>query len=276
MFAAPAATTHGALFPTACHAKSMDGGGLYSYLRINSTGVYFLGYAGDVEGDEMVVFAEPEVNLLPLPLTYGATWTSVWRMDFETEYGPMTTVDSSVYAADGWGTLQTPFGEWDVLRLQQHHYYMLAFPDVSPMILIEEYAYHWLRADGYLGASVSQGGLEDPDPNFTVGNINIAVLQAQSADPARGPLVTDFAVGANYPNPFNPSTTLPLELRRAGQVTLTVYDETGRAVHTREMDLSPGHHALPIDGSAWSSGTYFARVNMNGREAATKKMLLIK
>ena len=56
---------------------------------------------------------------------------------------------------------------------------------------------------------------------------------------------------------------------------LKIYDETGRQVYTLDAQLSAGAHSLPIDGSQWATGTYFARVS-RGARTMTQKMLLMK
>lgn len=85
-----------------------------------------------------------------------------------------------------------------------------------------------------------------------------------SAPPAR------IRLGANYPNPFNPSTTLPLSLPRDGRVELAVYDAAGRRVRTLLSGLLPaGEREAVWDGRddagrALASGTYFAGLRSAG------------
>lgn len=89
------------------------------------------------------------------------------------------------------------------------------------------------------------------------------------------PLAVTFAVGQNYPNPFNATTILPLELGYPSIVKLTVYSLDGRTVQQSLIGLTAGHHNLPIDGSAWSTGSYFAEV-IAGRNKEVVRILLLK
>ena len=88
-------------------------------------------------------------------------------------------------------------------------------------------------------------------------------------------------LGANYPNPFNPSTTIPFSLAREGHVTLRIYDVTGRVVATLVDGVQPtGTHEERWDGHAdsgatVSSGVYFARLDGDGIRR-TRKMVLLK
>jgi len=85
-----------------------------------------------------------------------------------------------------------------------------------------------------------------------------------------------FALEQNYPNPFNAQTTIRFALPEASDVSLSVYDVTGREVATLvNQRLSAGEHRATIDASALSSGVYFYRLEA-GNLVETKKMVLLK
>ena len=84
-----------------------------------------------------------------------------------------------------------------------------------------------------------------------------------------------LTVEQNYPNPFNATTMLPFELAHEGVVTITVVDGLGRQVKQNEQFWSAGRHLLQIDGSAWSSGTYFATL-VAQHQSETVRLLLVK
>ncbi len=70
-----------------------------------------------------------------------------------------------------------------------------------------------------------------------------------------------FALYGNYPNPFNPSTTISYSIARPGFVSLKVYDMLGREVATLLSDVADaGPHEIRWDASAFSSGVYFVRM----------------
>ena len=85
-----------------------------------------------------------------------------------------------------------------------------------------------------------------------------------------------FMLYESYPNPFNPSTTISFELPVAGEVSLVVYDVTGREV-ARLLNgfQSAGIYETTFNASELSSGVYFARLQA-GNEVRTQKMLLVK
>lgn len=85
-----------------------------------------------------------------------------------------------------------------------------------------------------------------------------------------------FALLQNFPNPFNPGTTIAFELPRACHVTLTVFDILGRHVSVLVNDeKSSGHHEVKFKGNGLSTGVYLYRLQA-GDVASTKRMLLAK
>jgi hypothetical protein len=89
--------------------------------------------------------------------------------------------------------------------------------------------------------------------------------------------VRSFALHANYPNPFNPTTQIAFDLPAEFRVTLKVYNTLGQQVATLvdgEM-LAQGRHQLTFDGRALPSGMYFYTVQA-GPYNAVQKMVLLK
>ncbi len=81
----------------------------------------------------------------------------------------------------------------------------------------------------------------------------------------------------NYPNPFNPHTTINFQLSNMSDVDLKVYDIKGRIVdHLINETISAGNHQLLWNASNFSAGMYIAVLNVNGTFAGSTKMLLIK
>jgi hypothetical protein len=85
-----------------------------------------------------------------------------------------------------------------------------------------------------------------------------------------------FSLFPNYPNPFNPATTIRYELPQFAEVTVEIYDILGRKVATLVSGpQQPGPHRVVWDGGEYPSGIYFYRLKTNDF-VETKKMLLIK
>ena len=79
----------------------------------------------------------------------------------------------------------------------------------------------------------------------------------------------------NYPNPFNPATTIKYELAAAAEVTINIYDILGRKVDSLKPGRQQaGSHAIVWDAGELPSGVYFARMSNQGRSDVLKMILL--
>jgi len=95
-------------------------------------------------------------------------------------------------------------------------------------------------------------------------------------------VVADFALSANYPNPFNPSTTIGYSIAQPGNVDIVVYDMMGREInnlvssyHDNAKSYSVVWNGLTNDGVEASAGVYIYKMT-SGDFVQTNKMLLVK
>jgi tetratricopeptide (TPR) repeat protein len=93
----------------------------------------------------------------------------------------------------------------------------------------------------------------------------------------------EYALRDNYPNPFNPHTTLAFDLPEEARVTLTIYDITGRQVMTltRDEAFPAGFHQIRWDGQnaagrPVSSGVYLYAMKTSTGFQRIKKMVMVK
>ncbi|HJY63264.1 MAG TPA: YCF48-related protein [Ignavibacteria bacterium] len=85
-----------------------------------------------------------------------------------------------------------------------------------------------------------------------------------------------FYLSQNFPNPFNPATTIKFGLTKLQTVSLTIYDITGRSVEQLiNSNLNSGTHEIKWDASKYSSGIYFYTLRTNDF-SETKRMMLVK
>jgi hypothetical protein len=94
--------------------------------------------------------------------------------------------------------------------------------------------------------------------------------------PDESQLPTSYELKQNYPNPFNPSTTLAFALPKPSEVTLKIFDASGREVATlMEGKLPAGKHEVVLDASPFSSGVYFYRLQAD-EFSETRKLMLVR
>lgn len=85
-----------------------------------------------------------------------------------------------------------------------------------------------------------------------------------------------FSLGNNYPNPFNPSTNISIEILEPVDVDIYVYDIVGEKVAVLNKGvLSQGIHSFTFDGSSLPSGIYFCEAK-SAKYTDVKKMILAK
>jgi len=85
-----------------------------------------------------------------------------------------------------------------------------------------------------------------------------------------------FVLEPNYPNPFNPTTSLAFVLGEECQVRIEVYNVLGRQVATLADDRFPaGRHVVQWNARGAASGAYFYRMQA-GTQVQTRSMMLLK
>ena len=127
-----------------------------------------------------------------------------------------------------------------------------------------------------------RAGIRDSETAFT-GIWGNSVISSYVAidDPLETPSVVP-EISGNYPNPFNPSTTIAFALPAGGEVSLSVFNLKGQLVRTilNEAELEAGKHTAIWDGTdstgrIVSSGVYFCALKTAGK-TVSRKMLLTK
>jgi uncharacterized protein YjiK len=85
-----------------------------------------------------------------------------------------------------------------------------------------------------------------------------------------------FQVFPNYPNPFNPSTSIRYQLPVHSDVEISIFNNLGREIVTLVSEAqSAGHHQVEWDASGYASGIYYYVIKANSYQDV-KKMVLIK
>ncbi len=135
-------------------------------------------------------------------------------------------------------------------------------------------------ADGWTfshwGGALTGSG--NPDSLLMDSNKAITVTFTQTVNVMKDddckPMV--YRLDNNYPNPFNPVTTISFSLVKAGFTTLAVYDIMGHKVaEIIKANLNEGYHKVKFDASGLVSGVYFYELR-SGNFSSTRKMILMR
>jgi len=85
-----------------------------------------------------------------------------------------------------------------------------------------------------------------------------------------------FSLAQNFPNPFNPTTTIQYSLPQAGNISLKIFNLLGEEVKTMADEYQEaGNHSVHFNANSLASGIYFYRLQA-GSFVETKKMILLK
>lgn len=103
-----------------------------------------------------------------------------------------------------------------------------------------------------------------------------ALMNRSDVDGKAERIPTEFALRQNFPNPFNPSTTIQFDLPIAAQTRLVIYDLLGKEVAVLiDEEKKAGRYNINFAASGLSTGVYFYRLSA-GSFTQVKKLLLVK
>ena len=85
-----------------------------------------------------------------------------------------------------------------------------------------------------------------------------------------------YSLSQNFPNPFNPSTTISYAIPTRSHVTLSIFNTLGQKVSELvNTEKEPGVYNATLDASSFASGVYFYRIQA-GSFVQTKKLVVVK
>lgn len=123
------------------------------------------------------------------------------------------------------------------------------------------------------GTYTVNAGFKNPNPrrwDSVLVNISITGIEENSSKPS------SFKLFDNYPNPFNPTTTISYSIPSQSSVSLKVYDILGNEVASLVDGEKPaGSYKVKFDASSLTSGTYFYTLSTDNFKS-TRKMILTK
>jgi len=128
------------------------------------------------------------------------------------------------------------------------------------------YAYHYANAGEWPSGALW-------DCARTTGELNLA---ARPTDVPRAQKAAEFSLEQNFPNPFNPITTIRFSINEPCRVVLCVFNILGEAVaELADGWMEPGRHQVLFDAGRLPSGVYVCRIEA-GQHCAFRKMLFLE
>ncbi len=142
----------------------------------------------------------------------------------------------------------------------------------------------WVRGTwtefGLIGDPVVDGTTPDGDEIY-LDDIVVSRVSVTDIEPGITNAPNKFELQNNYPNPFNPTTTIKFSLEKAGLTTVNVYSLSGQLIRTLiNENRSAGANEVKFDGKdsngkRIASGVYFYQLSSN-KQVETRKMIMLK
>jgi len=123
---------------------------------------------------------------------------------------------------------------------------------------------------------------QTPEDRFLIAKKTFAWMQnLVKSDVSSSTVPSAYKLAQNFPNPFNPSTTIKFDMKAKGLVTLKIYNVAGELVRTLVDEVKDaGSYSVPWNGkndrgSAVASGIYFYKMDTKSF-SQTKKMVMLR
>jgi len=245
----------------------------YFYFKSSSSAYKNTGFAFEMDGYPIPApFSDPDV-LYQFPLTYPNVDSSASGVDMNIPGTGYLLVDRHRHnTVDGWGTLTTPYGTYDVIRLKSE---------------VTEYDSIYLESQGtgvglpYSYTEYKWIGNNQKVPLLMVRDVAEGAI-VEYVDSIRNTLgvtekqnnLTRLAV---VPNPVKTSATLRFSLNKKSNVTLTLIDFSGKEIwKSPKQELLSGTHETLLDVRQMSlkGGTYLLKVTANNSTRTVKFVYL--
>lgn len=236
--------------------KSVDGGANWT-LVLTSTGSEIPSMANSVF-DRSLGYATTFSSLIWKTTNYGSNWINV-----------------ATQTGSGWGS--------DICREDPTVYLYATYSGSTGYLTTNSGA-------NFTSTSISGGGSNAgiivPERSYLLSqqtsglfkmNITYSVLTSVNENIISSVTPTHFKLYQNFPNPFNPSTSIRFDLPFTGNVSLKIYDQLGKEIKILAAGVKNiGSYEINFEASDLSSGIYFYSLEIDGNKIDTKKMILVK
>ena len=249
-----------------------NGGSLNRYVRTDITGTYRIGFLaaelpasniwlGSGNAEDMSIVSA--VYRLPL-INAGNTITKNLVI-----YRTNSTITGNV-TLDG----NAPNMNIEMYATVTDSGYVRTFTDFNGnyTLNVSNKLYNYNVSPGYLPSNYNSYSIT-AHPGQTNVNFNFTLTDIESNQSL---IPNEFSLEQNFPNPFNPSTSIRFNLPESGMVKLTLFNILGQEIKTLVNEFKEsGVHTINFNASELNSGIYIYKID-SGSFTQTRKMTLIK
>ncbi len=177
-------------------------------------------------------------------------------------------------ALENCATIIKAFPESDVAQGALHHTWLIQFNNMEDSIAakttMDQYGAKYPNDENHIFMMIAMDEITPEQAKELMPKESISQDSNDDVQPVT------FELSDNYPNPFNPETTIQIGLPEDSDVKLQVFNIRGQVVATPfEGNLPAGSHMVNFNASNLSSGTYFYKITA-GNFTDVKRMVLVK
>jgi len=246
---------------------------VFNFFNRSSTSYKQTGFGANVNGVPLPVSYSPHDFVYRLPLHFNDldSSDSGYQIDLTTTLGLYLQVRRHrVNTVDGWGTLITPFGTFNTLRVkstvtEQDSVYYSTIGVGLNLPPITNLEYKWLGTNG---------GIPLLQVNTGIGGAVTSVVYQDSLRSTLGITSVDDAVDFSlFPNPVTASSRVRFNLVQPANALVSLYDLSGKLVHEfPAQNLGTGKQEIPVmpEGRSLPKGNYLLRIQLNDKNYLEK------
>lgn len=251
----------------------------YTYASTASGRYTILGIAN---WDLLLHYTDPEIQMVT-PCTFGTNFSDTFGGQYDDGNGFVLRNHGTIaITGDGYGTIILPNGQThQALRLKfvrsstDSMFFQGTFMQVSVMTTT---SYEWFIPSHKF--PVLQVAYHTMRVGTVVNSTKLVEYNAPTASDVeigrRAETATEYTLEQNFPNPFNPTTTIAFSIQQPSFVSLKVYNMLGQEVATVVAEeLHSGSYSVPFEATGLASGTYLYRLEA-GKVVRTRKMTVMK
>jgi hypothetical protein len=249
-----------------------DDGNFNRYVRTDDTGTFRIGFlSGELPASNIVLGSgnSEDMNIVSAMFQLPTINSSDILTKNLTIYNANSTITGNV-TLDG----NPPYFNLEMYAIVSDTGYVRTFTDIGGnyTLHVSDQLFNYNINPGQLPneynsySIIAHPGQTNVNFNFTLTDVE----QDQSVVP------NDFSLLQNFPNPFNPVTTIKYQIPTSGLVTMKVYDVLGNEMASLVNEEKPaGSYNVEFDATNYPSGIYVYQLKVNSY-IETKKMVLMK
>lgn len=244
---------------------------IFNFYKLDNSEFSMTGFAGTIAGVPLpILYNDPEI-IYEFPSAYNDVTTSESGFNISVPgFGGWNEHRYRTNENDGWGSLTTPVGTYDVLRTRSE----IAIVDTFTYDVFEipfaytSIEYRWMAKSN--GMPILQINSQEILGTETITQVNYKVGDVVDGIVNQNNATTDLTVS---PNPAENTVNISFTASATHAYTLLITDINGKNIIEKNITALNGNNSIHTDLQSLTAGTYFITLTENGKFIATQKII---